>query len=59
MAGDRRLEMRQVRLAVGQGDMRAVACAIRRMKRLWVGKGLDGLLHRRDDEAALVESAMG
>jgi hypothetical protein len=59
MAGDRRLEMRQVRAAVAQQDLRAVAGAIRRMKRLWVGKGLDGLLHRRDDEAALVELAMG
>jgi hypothetical protein len=28
------------------------------MKRLWVGKGVDGLLKRRDAEADLVESAI-
>jgi hypothetical protein len=28
------------------------------MKRLWVGKGLNGLLVRRDAEAALVRSAV-
>jgi len=31
-----------------------IAAQIRNMKRLWVGKGLDGLLARRDAEAALV-----
>lgn len=30
----------------------------RSSKRLWVGKGLPGLLKRRDDEAALIESAL-
>lgn len=33
-----------------------IASQIRAMKRLWVGKGLDGLLKRRDEEAKLVES---
>jgi hypothetical protein len=28
---------------------------IRDMKRLWVGKGLNGLLLRREEEACLVE----
>jgi GH24 family phage-related lysozyme (muramidase) len=28
------------------------------MKRIWEGKGLDGLLKRRDAEADLVESAI-
>lgn len=33
-----------------------MAKQIRGMKRLWVGKGLDGLLKRRDEEAKILES---
>lgn len=43
---------------VQRGDLAAIACQIRSMKRLWVGKGLDGLLRRREDEARLVESCI-
>ena len=35
-----------------------IANQIRSMKRLWVNKGLGGLLHRRDAEADLVESCI-
>jgi len=31
---------------------------LRSMKRLWVGKGLGGLIARREREAQLVESAL-
>ena len=55
---DRRREMRAVRDAVETEDLQEIADQIRAMKRLWVGKGLDGLLTRRDAEAALVESAI-
>lgn len=55
---DRRREMRAVRDAVAAGDLQEIADQLRAMKRLWVGKGLDGLLARRDAEAALVESAI-
>jgi GH24 family phage-related lysozyme (muramidase) len=58
MNGDRRREMRAVRDAVGAGDLQEIANQIRAMKRLWEGKGLDGLLKRRDAEADLVESAI-
>lgn len=34
-----------------------IAGAIRSMERLWVGKGLDGLITRRHAEAALVDAA--
>ena len=34
-----------------------IAAQIRSMKRLWIGKGLDGLLTRREREAVMVESA--
>jgi GH24 family phage-related lysozyme (muramidase) len=58
MDGDRRAEMRGVRDAVAQGDLQEIANQIRAMKRLWVGKGVDGLLRRRDAEADLVESSI-
>jgi len=58
MDGGRRTEMRAVRDAVAQGDLQEIANQIRAMKRLWVGKGVDGLLKRRDAEADLVESSI-
>jgi GH24 family phage-related lysozyme (muramidase) len=59
MEGDSRKEMRAIRDAVPNGDLQEIANQLRAMKRLWVGKGLDGLLKRRDAEADLVESAIG
>jgi GH24 family phage-related lysozyme (muramidase) len=58
MEGGKRNEMRAVRDAVAAGDLQEIADQIRSMKRLWEGKGLDGLLKRRDAEADLVESAI-
>jgi GH24 family phage-related lysozyme (muramidase) len=58
MQGDSRREMRAIRDAVPRGDLKEIANQLRLMKRLWVGKGLDGLLKRRDAEAALVESCI-
>ena len=55
---DNRMEMRTIRAAVAVGDLKTITQQIRSMKRLWVGKGLDGLLKRRDAEAALVESCI-
>jgi len=54
--GDRR-EMRAIRDLVPKGDLAGIARELRSMKRLWVGKGLDGLIARREDEAKLVENA--
>ena len=54
---DSRREMREIRAAVAEGDLPEIAQAIRRMKRLWEGKNLDGLLKRRDAEADMVEEA--
>jgi GH24 family phage-related lysozyme (muramidase) len=71
--GDRRREMRAIHDAIvnsqknEEGEfpevrqnnlLRFIAGQFRSMKRLWVGKGLDGLLNRRDAEADLVESAI-
>lgn len=58
MDGDSRKEMRAIRDAVPQGDLQTIADQIRAMKRLWEGKGLAGLLKRRDAEADLVESCI-
>lgn len=58
MNGDSRLEMRNIRDAVPKGDLAEIAKQLRAMKRLWEGKGMDGLLKRRDAEAALVESCI-
>jgi len=58
MNGDSRKEMRAIRDAVPNGDLQEIANQLRAMKRLWVGKGLDGLLKRRDAEADLVESCI-
>jgi GH24 family phage-related lysozyme (muramidase) len=58
MNGDSRSEMRAIRDAVPSGNLQAIAEQLRAMKRLWVGKGLDGLLKRRDAEADLVASCI-
>lgn len=58
MEGDRRSEMRAIRDAVTRRDLQEISDQLRSMKRLWVDKGLDGLLQRRDEEAELVESCI-
>lgn len=67
MRGDHRREMKAIRDIVRdaalQGgcrpeDLQAIAGQIRAMKRLWIGKGLSGLLRRREGEANMVESCL-
>jgi GH24 family phage-related lysozyme (muramidase) len=55
---DRRREMRAIRDAVARGDLAEIAAELRSMKRLWQGRGLGGLVARREEEAQLVESAI-
>lgn len=55
---DNRLEMRRIRDALAAGNPHDVPDLIRSMKRLWIGKGLDGLLARRDAEAALFQAGL-
>ena len=54
---DRRREMRELQSAVAARDYAQMARLIGSMKRLWVGKGMDGLLTRRDLEAELCTQA--
>lgn len=57
MTGSTRTEMKAIQPLVEQQDYAGIAAQIRAMKRLWVGKGLDGLLKRREDEAVLVDKS--
>ena len=58
LVGDSRLEMRNIRDLIPKKDYKGVAGELRKMKRIWKGKGLDGLLERREAEASLVESCI-
>ena len=61
MKGERREEMASIRdLLAGPPpyDLAQMAAELRKMKRLWEGKGLAGLVARREREARLVESAI-
>jgi len=58
MNGDSRLEMRNIRDLVLKKDYKGIAVQLRSMKRIWAGKGLDGLMTRREAEAKLVESCI-
>lgn len=63
MKGDRRREMVNIRSLIQSFDgdyitvQRKIAKQVRQMKRLWIGKGLRGLLARRDREASIIQSA--
>lgn len=57
LEGASRAEMRNIGPLVKSQDLKGIARQIRNMKRLWQGKGLPGLLARRDKEADLVEQA--
>lgn len=66
LSGASRREMAEIRKLVGyyraSSDrprlLRLIAEEVVKMKRLWVGKGLDGLLKRRDDEAYRIRNSM-
>ena len=58
LRGDSRLEMRNIKDLIPKKNYKGIARELRKMKRIWQGKGLDGLLERREAEAKLVESCM-
>ncbi len=55
-AGDRYREMRNIRAHIATGHWDMVPNELRAMKRLW--PGVNGLLRRRDEEAALWEKSL-
>jgi GH24 family phage-related lysozyme (muramidase) len=61
LKGERRQEMLAINeLLAGDPpyDLEKIAAELRAMKRIWEGKGLNGLITRREREARLVESAI-
>lgn len=54
--GSSRVEMKNIKQLVLKKDYSGIANEIRSMKRLWLGKKLDGLMRRRDLEAKMIES---
>ena len=56
MKGDSRREMRTIRALIPEKNYTKIAIQFNDMKRIWEGKGLDGLLERREAEAALIKS---
>jgi len=55
---DRHREMRAIRQHMAERRFDRIPDEFQSMKRLWKGKGLDGLLARRDREAALFEAGL-
>jgi GH24 family phage-related lysozyme (muramidase) len=56
--GSSRIEMINIKPLVLKKDYKGIAKEIRSMKRLWVGKNMEGLLKRREAEAKMVESCV-
>jgi GH24 family phage-related lysozyme (muramidase) len=50
--------MRNIRDLIPKKNYKAIAKEFRKMKRIWEGKNLDGLLTRREAEAKLIESCV-
>jgi GH24 family phage-related lysozyme (muramidase) len=57
LEGTNRGEMKNIVALVAAGDLAGIAKQIRNMKRIWAGKGLPGLIDRREREAVLTEQA--
>jgi hypothetical protein len=56
--GERRAEMKAIGPLIPKKDYAGIAALIDRSKRLWVGIGMDGLVKRREAEAAMVRTAV-
>ena len=56
LVGEKRKEMLNIKNLIPKKDYKKIAKEFRAMKRIWQGKGLDGLLERREAEAKLIES---
>lgn len=58
LKGDSRKEMVNIKNLILKKDYKKIAKEFRNMKRIWVGKHLDGLIERREAEAKLIESCI-
>lgn len=58
LVGEKRKEMVNIKKLIPSKDYKKIAKEFRNMKRIWVGKNLDGLIERREAEAKLIESCI-
>lgn len=58
LSGASRKEMLTIRELIKKMDYRGISKQLKLMERLWVGKGLDGLIERRRAEAKLIQSCI-
>lgn len=58
LKGDSRKEMVTIKNLIAKKDYKKIAKEFRNMKRIWIGKNLDGLLDRREAEAKLIETCI-
>jgi GH24 family phage-related lysozyme (muramidase) len=58
LEGDSRIEMKRIVEMVKNKDYDGIAEAIESSKRHWEGKGLDGLVVRREAEADLIRDSL-
>lgn len=58
LVGKKRKEMANIKNLIPTKNYKQIAQEFRNMKRIWVGKGLDGLIERRESEAKLIESVI-
>ena len=58
LVGEKRKEMANIKNLIPTKNYKQIAQEFRNMKRIWVGKGLDGLIERRESEAKLIESVI-
>ena len=56
LVGEKRKEMVNIKNLILKKDYKKMAKEFRNMKRIWIGKGLDGLIERREAEAKLIEN---
>ena len=58
LKGDSRKEMVNIKNLIPKKDYKKIAKEFRSMKRIWIGKGLDGLIERREAEANMIENCV-
>lgn len=56
--GPRYAQMRAIRVHMVKGEVKLIPAEIRSMKDIWNGKGLDGLIRRRELEAQMFEQGL-
>ena len=59
LSGDSRIEMRNIKDLVSKKDYTGIAEELRKMKRIWEGKGLDGLISRREGSSKIKRCSKG